>query len=317
MASPGGLAFLDSFVTQQGNGILFSSFTSDLIESRHGDIFIRCGGAGPPVLLLHGFPETHVMWRAVAPLLASDFSVVCADLPGYGQSACPPSDELNARYSKRSMAGTLIEVMAELGYDRFSVVGHDRGGRVAYRMALDYPNVVSKLVVLDVIPTGMLWDRADARLTLSFWPFSLLAQPEPLPERLIGACPQAVVDDALANWGSPSNVFSQEVRDAYVRVLSDPDHVHAICEEYRAAASVDRDHDREDMNAGRRMACPLLVLWSETGGLNIWYKDEGGPLQIWRSLAADAQGGPVAGGHFFPEENPADLADRLRAFLLV
>jgi len=272
---------------------------------------------GLPVLLLHGFPETHLMWHAVAPLLAADLSVICVDLPGYGQSACPPSDDLNARYSKRSMAAALIEVMAELGHDRFAAVGHDRGGRVAYRMALDHPNVVSKLAVLDVIPTGILWDRADARLTLSFWPFSLLAQPEPLPERLIGACPEAVVDDALTNWGSPPNAFSPEVRDAYVRALSDPDHVHAICEEYRAAASVDRDHDREDMNAGRRIVCPLLALWSETGGLNTWYKDEGGPLQIWRSLAADVQGGPVPGGHFFPEENPADLAERLRTFLLV
>jgi haloacetate dehalogenase len=295
---------------------MFSSFTSNRIQSRDGDIFVRRGGAGPPVLLLHGFPETHLMWHAVAPLLSTDFSIVCADLPGYGQSACPLSDDQHARYSKRSMAATLVEVMAELGHALFAVVGHDRGGRVAYRMALDFPDVVSKVAVLDVIPTGVLWDRADARLTLGFWPFSLLAQPEPLPERLISACPGAVVDDALANWGSPSDAFTREAREAYVAALRDPEHVHAICEEYRAAASLDRDHDREDINAGRRIACPLLALWSETGGLNTWYGDEGGPLGIWRSLAADVQGGPVAGGHFFPEENPADLAARLRSFLL-
>lgn len=295
---------------------MFPDFTSHRIKSLHGEIFVRRGGAGPPVLLLHGFPETHLMWHGVAPLLAADFSVVCADLPGYGQSDCPPSDAQHARYSKRCLAQALVEVMAELGHARFAVVGHDRGGRVAYRMALDQPEVVSKLAVLDVIPTGMLWDRADARLALSFWPFSLLAQPEPLPERLIGGDPQAVVDDALANWGSPASVFPNEVKKAYVQALSKPDHVHAICEEYRAAASVDREHDRQDMNAGRRITCPLLALWSETGGLNTWYAKEGGPLEIWRSLAADVQGGPVSGGHFFPEENPVDLANRVRSFLL-
>ncbi|WP_371740333.1 alpha/beta fold hydrolase [Bradyrhizobium sp. LCT2] len=179
------------------------------------------------------------------------------------------------RYSKRSMAQALVEAMATLGHDRFAVVGHDRGGRVAYRMALDRKYVVSKLVVLDVIPTGMLWDRADARLTLSFWPFSLLAQPEPLPERLIGSCPEAVIDNALANWGSPPHVFPPDIRTAYVEALSDPAHIHAICEEYRAAASIDRDHDREDMKARRRIACPLLALWSEMGGLNNWYRTRG------------------------------------------
>jgi haloacetate dehalogenase len=296
--------------------MMYSSFTSDRVASRHGDIFIKRGGTGPPVLLLHGFPETHLMWHAVAPLLAADFSVVCADLPGYGQSACPPSDDQHTRYSKRGMAQTLVDVMANLGHGRFAVVGHDRGGRAAYRMALDFPDVVSKVAVLDVIPTGMLWDRADARLALGFWPFSLLAQPHPLPERLISGCPEAVVDDALANWGSLPGAFSPEMRAAYVHALSDPDHVHAICEEYRAAASVDRDHDREDIKAGRRITCPLLALWSESGALNTWYADEGGPLAIWRSLAANVRGGPVPGGHFFPEEHPADLAGRLRTFLL-
>jgi haloacetate dehalogenase len=296
--------------------MMYSSFTSDRVASRHGGIFIKRGGTGPPVLLLHGFPETHLMWHAVAPLLAADFSVVCADLPGYGQSACPPSDDQHTRYSKRGMAQTLVDVMANLGHGRFAVVGHDRGGRVAYRMALDFSDVVNEVAVLDVIPTGMLWDRADARLALGFWPFSLLAQSHPLPERLISGCPEAVVDDALANWGSLPGAFSPEMRAAYVRALSDPDHVHAICEEYRAAASVDRDHDREDIKAGRRITCPLLALWSESGALNTWYADEGGPLAIWRLLAANVRGGPVAGGHFFPEEHPADLAGRLRTFLL-
>lgn len=295
---------------------MFAGFKSHFVRTRHGDVFVRQGGAGAPVLLLHGFPQTHIMWHGIAPCLAADFSVICADLPGYGQSACPPSSESHEPYSKRAMALALVEAMAELGYDAFATVGHDRGGRVAYRMALDHSEIVSKLCVLDIIPTGILWDRADARLTLGFWPFSLLAQAAPLPERLIGASPEAVIDDALANWGSPPKAFPQEARAAYIKALRDPAHVHAICEEYRAAASIDRSHDQDDQKAGRRIVCPVLSLWSETGALNSWYQDEGGPLSIWRSLADKVMGGPVPGGHFFPEEYPQDLADRLRTFLL-
>lgn len=295
---------------------MIPGFTSASIDTRHGAIFAARGGAGPAVLLLHGFPQTHRMWRGVAPLLAADFSIICADLRGYGQSRCPPSDRRHMPYSKRAMAGELVEMMAALGHRAFAVVGHDRGGRIAYRMALDHPDLVTKAAVLDVIPTASAWDRADARLMLSYWPFSLLAQPAPLPERLIGACPEALVDDALANWGSPPETVPPEIRALYVEALRDPTHAHAICEEYRAAASIDREHDQADIDAGRRIACPLLALWSESGGLNSWYEDEGGPLAIWKALAEDVRGGPVPGGHFFPEEDPGDTADRLRDFLL-
>ena len=212
------------------------------------------------------------------------------------------------------MASELVAVMAALGHDRFALVGHDRGGRVAYRMALDYPDVVTRLAVLDVIPTGAVWNRADARLMIGFWPFSFLAQSAPLPERLISGCPEAVVDDALSNWGSPPEAFSPEARTAYVEALRDPARVHAICEEYRAAASIDREHDDADLSAGRRIRCPLLALWSEKGGLNSWYQGEGGPLAIWRTLADAVHGGAVPGGHFFPEEHPRSTANELRAF---
>lgn len=289
----------------------FDGFCSASIPTERGLIYTLRAGNRPAVLLLHGFPETHLMWRDVAPLLAERSAVVCADLPGYGRSDCPHDDD----GSKRAMARDLVATMAALGHDRFAVVGHDRGGRVAYRMALDHPDVVTRAAVLDVIPTGAVWARAEARAMLGFWPFSLLAQPAPLPERLIAGCPKAVVDDAVANWGTAADLFPPEVRAAYVEALSDPAHVHAICQEYRAAATVDREQDDADLAAGRQMVCPTLALWSAAGGLNSWYADEGGPLAIWQRYAAHVEGGPVPGGHFFPEEHPTDLAARLTAFL--
>jgi haloacetate dehalogenase len=278
-------------------------------------IFARRGGQGPAVLLLHGFPETHLMWREIAPGLARDFTVVCPDLPGYGQSS-PALDDPDALQSKRAMALPLIEAMERLAFPRFAVVGHDRGGRAAYRMALDHPDRVSRLAVLDVIPTAAVWARADARFALAFWPFSLLAQPAPLPERLIGGCPEAVVEAALSGWGTPASAFPDDLRAAYVEALRDPDQVHAICQEYRAAATIDREHDEADLAQGRRISCPLLALWSASGGLASWYADDGGPLGIWRRWAAHVTGEAVSGGHFFPEEHPAETLDRLRRFLL-
>ncbi|PLP59343.1 alpha/beta hydrolase [Mesorhizobium loti] len=291
-----------------------SGFESRAVETAQGDVFVRLGGAGPPLLLLHGFPQTSLMWRDAGLTMAPHFTVIAADLPGYGASDCPPAGQGHDAMSKRAMAATLVEAMAALGHRRFALAGHDRGGRVAYRMALDHPDVVTKMAVLDVIPTFEVWDRADARLALAFWPFSLLAQPAPLPERLIGAAPEAVVDNALGEWGSPPGVFSPSVRDAYVAALRDPAHVHAICEEYRAAASVDREHDHADLDRGRRIACPLLVLWSAHGGLATWYEETGGPLGIWRRWARDVRGHPVDGGHFFPEERPEATAGLLLDF---
>jgi len=214
------------------------------------------------------------------------------------------------------MAVTLAEVMRRLGHERFAVVGHDRGGRVAYRAALDNPSVVTALAVLDIVPTREGWDRADARLMLSYWPFSLLAQPEPLPERLILSAPDALIDHALSNWGTSPETFPSALRHAYINALSHPAHVHAICEEYRAAASLDRAQDEADLKTGRRIACPLLALWSGTGGLASWYENDGGPLGCWRRWATNAHGRAVEGGHFFPEEHPRLTAELIRCFLL-
>ena len=290
-------------------------FANREVATTLGTIFLHEGGSGPPLLLLHGFPETSLMWRDIAPRLAKDFTVIAADLPGYGRSGCPVHTEDHAAMSKRRLASTLIAAMTFLGYPRFAVVGHDRGGRVAYRAALDHPDTIAAVAVLDVIPTLDVWERADARLALSFWPFSLLAQPTPLPERLLLSAPEAIVDNALAEWGTPANAFPAWLRDAYVEALRDPAHAHSICEEYRAAAGIDRDLDRVDRQAGRRIACALLALWSDRGGLASWYDEEGGPLGLWRRWADNVQGQSVEGGHFFPEEAPAETAALIGRFL--
>lgn len=294
---------------------MYDGFHTQTVDTSAASIFIRRGGSGPPLLLLHGFPETHLMWRDVALLLAGHFTVVCADLPGYGRSSCPRSDPDHAPYAKRSMAQAMVGLMIALGFDRFSIAGHDRGGRVAYRAALDHPERVQRLAVLDVLPIDVMWERADDRLALGFWPWSLLAQPEPLPERLVGADPVVVVDSALGGWGTSAGVFSDEVRADYIATLADPDRVHAICEEYRAAASIDREHDAADRRAGRHIACPTLALWSADGPLSTWYVDAGGPLALWQQLADDVVGGPVRGGHFFPEEYPDETGHAFDAFL--
>jgi haloacetate dehalogenase len=294
---------------------MFEDFKSDVIDVGPTAIAFRWSGAGPPLLLLHGFPETHAMWRLVAPTLAEHFTVVCADLRGYGASGAPPSTPDHAPYAKTAMAADMVTLMKQLGFERFAVVGHDRGGRVAYRLALDHDERVDRLVVLDVVPTGEALDRADARLALGYWPWSLLAQPEPLPERLIGAAPEAFVDAALGGWGSNPESFPPNIRRLYVDALRDPASAHAICEEYRAATTLDYAADREDRAASRQINAPTLVLWAASGPLDLWYDDIGGPLAVWRAWARDATGKALAGGHFFPEQNPQDTLAALQAFL--
>jgi haloacetate dehalogenase len=289
-------------------------FATVEIQTGETTIFVRSSGLGTPVLLLHGFPQTHLMWRGVAPLLARKFTVVCADLRGYGRSGCPASAPDHAPYAKRAMARDMVTVMEQLGFQRFSVAGHDRGGRVAYRMALDHPDRVDRLAVLDILPTETTWERADARLALAFWPWSLLAQPEPLPERIMSAVADAIIDNALGEWGSSPDAFPTVVRAAYVDALRDPAHVHAICEEYRAAATIDREHDRADRANGRQIACPLLALWSAGGPIDTWYVDGSGPIALWQAWANDVQGQKLEGGHFFPEEIPEQTVEALDRF---
>jgi haloacetate dehalogenase len=286
--------------------------TSARIDTGETTIFVTSSGSGPPVLLLHGFPQTQLMWRGVAPLLARAFTVVCADLRGYGRSGCPVSASDHAPYAKRAMARDMVAVMERLGFARFGVAGHDRGGRVAYRMALDHPDRVTRLAVLDILPVETVWQRADAKFALGYWPWSLLAQPAPLPETMLAASAAAVIDHALGAWGSAAEMFSPQVRAAYVEALRDPGHAHAICEEYRAAAGIDRAHDAADREAGRKIRAPVLALWSAQGPLDSWYAE--GPLALWRDWADDVRGHALEGGHFFPEAAPEPTAEALRQF---
>lgn len=286
-----------------------------VVDTGETTIRVARAGSGPPVLLLHGFPQTLAMWRDIAPIVAERFSVVCADLRGYGASGCPSSSQDHAPYSKRALARDMVAVMDEFGFERFSIAGHDRGGRVAYRAALDHPERVQSLAVLDIVPVDTAWEYADDRLALGFWPWSLLAQAEPLPERLIGGAAEAVIDNALSpEWGTPADVFGEDARREYLAQLQNPAHLHAICEEYRAAAGIDREHDQADRAAGRRITCPVLVLWSGAGPVGSWYAEQGGPLEVWRELAAQVTGHAVAGGHFFPEEHPQETAVALADF---
>jgi haloacetate dehalogenase len=247
--------------------------------------------------------QTQLMWRGVAPLLARGFTAVCADLRGYGESGCPPSSADHAAYAKRAMAQDMVAVMERLGFARFCVAGHDRGGRVAYRTALDHPDRIARLAVLDILPVETVWQRADARFALGYWPWSLLAQPEPLPEHILAASAEAIIDNALDGWGTPSEVFRPDVRAAYVTALRDPAHAHAICEEYRAAADLDRRHDQADRDAARKIGCPVLALWSAQGPLDSWYPKA--PSSCGAAGPAKSMATPCRAGHFFPEATPA------------
>ena len=273
------------------------------------------GGSGPPLLLLHGYPESHLMWHGAAPLIAEEHTVVAADLAGYGASFRPAPASDHAPHGKRAMAADQVEAMAALGFERFAVAGHDRGGRVAYRMALDRPERVERLAVLDIVPTGEVWRRADGDFARGYWHWSFLSLPAPLPERLIGGDPQAYFDlhvRAGLGLGTAPGRYPAEVLAAYRRALDDPAAVEAMCEDYRAGASVDAERDDADAAAGRRIACPVLVLWAARGALPRFYGDV---LGVWRPWAPDVRGAAIDGTHFFPEDCPEETAAALLSFL--
>jgi len=273
---------------------------------------IRCvvGGAGPPLLMLHGYPQTHAMWHKVAPALAEHYTVVCADLRGYGDSSKPPGAPPHEAYSKRTMAADMVAAMRALGHSRFRLVGHYRGARVAHRLCLDHPDAVERVAVLDISPTRIMFERTDQAFATAYYHWFFLAQPHDLPERLIGADPAYYLAIKMKRWSAGETAFFDPRAWAeYERCFSDPATIHASCEDYRAAASIDLAHDRAD--PVQRVRCPLLVLWGAKGVVNRLFD----PLNDWRSVADDVRGQVMPTGHYIAEEAPAATLAQLQAFL--
>ena len=288
---------------------MFEGFTTTDIETAEVVIHTVHGGAGPPVLLLHGYPQTHVMWHRVAPALAEAFTVVATDLRGYGDSSKPPGGGDHAGYSKRVMARDQVEVMAALGFERFAVIGHDRGGRVGHRMALDHGEKVSQLAVLDIVPTYKIFMEIDRHIATDYYHWFFLIQPFDFPERMIGADPDYYLRRKIGKFSFGTDVFSDEAMGEYLRCFRDPAAIHGSCEDYRAAATIDLVHDEADL--ARRLACPVLALWGEKGAMERNYD----VLAAWRERASDVRGRALPCGHFLAEEAPAEVIAETLAFL--
>jgi haloacetate dehalogenase len=285
-------------------------FTERRIDTGEAEIFARVGGAGPPLVCLHGFPQTHVAWRKVAPRLAERFTVVLPDLRGYGASSIPPSDPAHEAYSKRAMARDVAAVMRALGHERFFLAGHDRGGRVAYRLALDAPERVIALATLDIIPTLETYESMDYRAAYNAYHWFFLAQPEPLPEALIGADPGRFLEIKIRAWLVNPEAMEPAALDAYREAIVRPGVVHAMCEDYRAGYTYDCEADRADREAGRRITAPLLAMWG-AGPTRARGSDW---AAVWRAWATDVTEQPMACGHFLMEELPQETAAAMLSF---
>jgi haloacetate dehalogenase len=270
------------------------------------------GGSGPPLLLLHGHPQTHAIWHRVAPRLAEQFTVVACDLRGYGESSKPQGAPDHANYSKRAMAADMVAVMQSLGFATFRVLAHDRGARVAHRLAQDHPQAVERMVLLDIAPTLAMYEQTSDTFARAYWHWFFLIQPAPLPERLIEADPAAYVRDVMGKRSAGLAPFDPRALAEYQRCLALPGAAHGICEDYRAAATIDLEHDRFDRDAGNRLALPLMVLWGEQGVVGRCFD----PLKEWQRVAADVQGGALPCGHYIAEEAPDMLLERVLPFLV-
>ncbi|MDC1312320.1 alpha/beta hydrolase [Burkholderiales bacterium] len=287
---------------------MFKGFELKTIEVNRSSIRLRIGGEGPPLLLLHGNPQTHVMWHSVAPKLSKRFTIVAADLTGYGDSYKPQSSEDHSAYSKRSMANDQVNMMLALGFETFSVAGHDRGGRVAYRMALDHPSVVEKLAVLDIIPTLESFQRCDTKFSLGYYHWFFLAQPSPFPETLINENPER-----FWRWHTnrvSRDFFTQTAVEDYLRCFRNPETVRAICEDYRAAVSIDCEHDLIDQQNNHKITCPVLALWGKQAKLEQWYDT----IEVWRAWATQVEGYGIDCGHYLAEEEPEQTTNALSDF---
>jgi len=287
---------------------LFPGFVSRRIATPGAEIHCVVGGSGPPLLLLHGYPQTHAMWHRIAPRLAERYTVVFSDLRGYGDSAKPDGGADHAAYAKRAMAADQVEVMRALGFARFRLAGHDRGARVAHRLCLDHPDVVERVAILDISPTRTMYGATDKAFATAYYHWFFLIQPFDLPERLIGADPVYYLRKKLAGWSSGLQHFDPRALAEYERCFSDPATIHATCEDYRAAAGIDLEHDAAD--AAARVESPLLALWGTKGVVNRLFD----PIADWKSVARDVRGRALQSGHFLAEEAPAETLAELLAF---
>lgn len=292
---------------------LFPGFETCHIAFPSGNMFARIGGTGPALLLLHGYPQTHVCWHRVASVLAREFRLVIPDLRGYGASHCPPGDPKHENYSKRVMGDEMCDLMRALGHSAFMVVGHDRGARVAYRMALDHPDHVRAVAPLDILPTSEVWRRITAESARGGYHWQFLSQPHPLPETLIGGAPTYYVQHTLASWTRDRTLgcFDPAALEHYESMLDQPERIHAVCEDYRAGATIDRAIDEADFAAGRCIEQAAYIVW----GSDYIGKGAAQPLDVWRRWAPGVKGVEIRSGHFLAEENPDDLIAALLPFL--
>ena len=287
---------------------MFDNFDQRLLEVNGVRINYRIGGKGDPLLLLHGYPQTHVLWRKIAPLLAKNYTVICSDLRGYGDSDKPKSDKKHFAYSKTNMALDQQELMKKLGYNEYYLVGHDRGGRVAHRMAIDYQKSVKKVSVLDIVPTSHVFENTTAILARRYYHWFFLIQPYPHPETLIGNDPEYYIRSKLRMWGSNSDYLSDDIIKEYIRCFNS-ETIHASCEDYRAGASIDLVHHKEDFS--KKIICPLQVLWGERATVEELYN----PIKVWQEWANNVEGHSIDCGHFLPEEKPNETYEAIYKFL--
>ena len=290
---------------------LFPGFRYRTVETGASvQIAAVIGGAGPPLLLLHGHPQTHAIWHRVAPALAERFTVVAADLRGYGDSSKPAGAADHSNYAKRVMALDQLALMRNLGFDRFDVLAHDRGARVAHRLAMDHPEAVRRLVLLDIAPTLAMYEQTSQAFARAYWHWFFLIQPAPLPERLIEADPAAYISDVMGRRSAGLAPFDPLALGEYQRCMALPGAAHGLCEDYRAAAGIDMTHERADRDAGRLIEPPLLALWGEQGVVHQCFR----PLDEWRRVARDVSGGPLPCGHYIAEEAPQALLEQVLPF---
>jgi haloacetate dehalogenase len=293
--------------------MFFDAFDLQHVAVPDGELRVRIGGSGPPLLLLHGNPQTHAMWHKVAPVLARRFTIVCPDLRGYGGSFKPQATPDHAPYAKAEMARDLAELMTALGHERFQVGSHDRGARVAHRLALDNPDRVERLAVLDIVPTIEHFERTDMSFALGYYHWFWFAQPHPFPETLINAAPETWWHAHTSREPKPPGFFAPEALADYLAAARDPDAIRGMCEDYRAAATIDLVHDRTSREAGDKIRCPLLVLWGEKGKIGTWYE----PLELWgRYCSAEVSGRSVRSGHYLPEEAPDEVLAAFESFFV-